>query len=46
MKKILSFVLILAVALSLSSCHKIRSSVKFYVDGELVEKYSVSSANI
>lgn len=46
MKKILSFVLLLTLTISLASCHKIRTTVNFVVDGEVVESYTGSSKNI
>jgi hypothetical protein len=39
MKKIFSLLLIIAISLSLSSCHRIVSRVEFVVDGEVVETY-------
>lgn len=46
MKRIISALLLLAMTLSLFSCHRVISSVKFVVDGEVIETYSGSSENV
>ena len=46
MKKALSIVLLMTLILSLTSCHRLISTVRFVIDGEVVETYRGSSKSI